>query len=100
MVKQAISQRAARSLSPERARDLIRRESEAAVRHAPSIPPFTIEGPYRLEVELNTPALCDLASIIPSAMRLDVVTVAFAPESVEHAIRWVNTLSALSAVLR
>jgi D-amino peptidase len=99
-VKQAISQRAARSLSPERARDLIRCESEAAVRHAPSITPFTIEGPYRLEVELNTPALCDLASIIPSATRLDVVTVAFAPESVEHAIRWVNTLSALSAALR
>jgi D-amino peptidase len=32
-------------------------------------------------------------------MRLDVVTVAFATESVEHAIRWVNTLSALSEVL-
>jgi D-amino peptidase len=100
VVKQAISQRAARSRSPERARDLIRSETEAAVRHAPSSRPFIIEGPYRLEVELNTPALCDLASVIPSAMRLDAVTVAFAPESIEHAVRWVNTLSALSAVLR
>jgi D-amino peptidase len=100
VVKQAIGQRAARSLSPERARVLIHRKTEEAVRHASSIPPFTLKGPYRLEVELNTPALCDLASVIPAATRLNAVTVAFSPESVENAIRWVTTLSALSAALR
>ncbi len=100
VVKQAIGQCAARSLSPKRARALIHGQSEEAVRYAPTIRAFTIEGPYRLEVELNTPALCDLASIIPCATRLNSVTVAFSPESLEHALRWVNTLSALSAVLR
>jgi D-amino peptidase len=100
VVKHAIGQRAARSVSPERSRDLIRSEAEAAVRHAYATRPLTIPGPYRLEVELNTPALCDLASVIPAATRLDPVTVAFMPESVEHAIRWVNTLSALASVLR
>jgi D-amino peptidase len=100
VVKHAISQRAARSISPERARLLIQSQTEDAVKHAPAIRPFTIEGPYYLKVELNTPALCDLASVIPSAMRLNAVTVAFSPKSVEHAVRWVTTLSALSAVLR
>jgi D-amino peptidase len=100
VVKHAIGQRAARNLAPERARSLIRIRTEDAVKNAGSIQPFRIEGPYRLEVELNTPALCDLAAVIPVSERIDAVTVAFEPESVEHAIRWVNTLSALSAVLR
>jgi D-amino peptidase len=100
VVKQSITQRAARNLSPQRAQSLIRTQAEIAVRGAPSAQPFVIEGPYRLEVELNTPALCDLAAVIPAATRLDAVTVAFAPESLENAIRWINTLSALSAVLR
>src|SRR5690349_2561862 len=46
-VKHAIAQRAARSLSPERARGLIRAKAEAAVRHVASIKPFVIQGPYR-----------------------------------------------------
>lgn len=100
VVKQSLGQRAARSLAPERARALIRERAEEAVRRAGSSRPFTLEGPYRLEVELNTPALCDLAAVIPVATRVDAVTVAFEPESPEHAVRWINTLSALSAVLR
>jgi D-amino peptidase len=100
VVKHAIGQRAARNLAPERARSLIRAQAEDAVRHARSVRPFIVECPCRLEVEFNTPALCDLASIIPAASRLDAVTVAFEPESAEHAVRWINTLSALSAALR
>lgn len=100
VVKQALGQRAARALSPDRARTLIRTEAEAAVRAARSVPPFTIEGPFQLEVEFNAPVLCDLAAVIPAAERLDAVTVLFRPESTEHALRWVNTLSALSAFLR
>ncbi len=100
VVKQAIGQRAARSLSPQQARILIRSQAESVVRRARSIQPFTIDGPYRLEIELNSPALCDLAAVIPAATRLDPVTVAFAPDSIDHVIRWVNTLSALSTALR
>ncbi|MGO4572376.1 M55 family metallopeptidase [Microvirga sp. 2TAF3] len=100
VVKHAVGHRAARNSAPEKARALIRTQAEDAVRNAKSVQPFRIQGPYRLEIELNTPALCDLASVIPVATRLNAVTVAFEPESVEHAIRWVNTLSALSAALR
>lgn len=100
VVKRAVGQRAARSMAPEKARSLIRAEAEVAVRQARQIRPFSVNGPYRLEVELNTPALCDLAAVIPAAKRLDAVTVLFEPESAEHAVRWVNTLSALSAMLR
>ena len=100
VVKRAISQRSARSLSPQQSRRLIRSQAEAAVRSALSVKPFNIEAPYRLKVELNTPALCDLAAVIPVATRLDPVTVAFSSDSFEHVIRWINTLSALSTALR
>ncbi|QFU16743.1 M55 family metallopeptidase [Microvirga thermotolerans] len=100
VVKRSLGQRAARSLAPERARALIREKAAEAVRTAAAARPFVLDGPYRLEVEFNTPALCDLAAVIPAATRLDAVTVAFAPESAEHAVRWVNTLSALSSFLR
>lgn len=100
IVKYAIGQRAARNLSPERARNLIRARAEAAVRQASAIRPFVVQGPYRLEIELNTPALCDLAAVIPAATRRDAMTVEFAPDTVEHAVRWINTLSALSVAMR
>ncbi|MBZ6078770.1 M55 family metallopeptidase [Microvirga puerhi] len=100
VVKQSLGQRAARSLAPERARALIRTKTEEAVRGAGVVKPFRLEAPYRLEVEFNTPALCDLAAVIPVATRIDAVTVAFTPDNAEHAVRWVNTLSALSAILR
>lgn len=99
-VKQAISQRAARNLSPQHARDLIREKAKEAVEQAKFMRPFVVEGPYRLEIELNSPALCDLAAVIPVATRIDPVTVAFPADSVAHAIGWMNTLSALSGVLR
>ncbi|MCB8823264.1 M55 family metallopeptidase [Microvirga rosea] len=100
VVKQSLGQRAARNLAPERARALIRAKSEEAVRGAGGMKPFRLDGPYRLEVEFNTPALCDLAAVIPVATRLDAVTIALEPSSTEHAVRWINTLSALSAILR
>jgi len=100
VVKHSLGQRSARSLAPERARALIRQKAEEAVRNAAAVEPFTLEGPCRLEVEFNSPAMCDLAAVIPAATRLDAVRVAFSPESPEHALRWVNTLSALSSFLR
>lgn len=99
-VKTALGQRAARSLSPQKARDLIRERAKAAVEGARSMRPFVVDGPYRLEIELNSPALCDLAAMIPVAQRIDAVTVALPAQSVADAIGWMNTLSAMSAMLR
>ncbi len=99
-VKHALGQRAARALSPARAREAIRAAAAEAVARAADIPPFIVEPPYRLEIDLASPALADLAATIPVARRLSPVTVGFAPETVAAALGWMNTISAMSAFLR
>ena len=69
----------ARALSPEVARTRIRAAAEQAVRDQ-SATPFVIPGPHRLEIDLNS--------------------VAFAADGIAAAAGWVNTISAMSAMLR
>jgi D-amino peptidase len=100
VVKHAVGQRAARALSPEAARNLIRGEAEKAVRECRGCSPFVVPGPYRLEIDLTSVALADLAAVIPVAERVGPRSVAFAPRDIASAIGWVNTISAMSATLR
>jgi D-amino peptidase len=102
VTKHALGTRAARAISPSLARERLSMAAEAAVREAAAsrLQPFTLQGPFRLEVTLTTPALADLAAIIPVARRLDPVTVAFDAPGMADVLGWVNTLSALSAFLR
>ncbi len=100
VVKHALGQRAARSLSPQTARARIQAAAQSAVRHAGQIRPFILDGPFRLRIEMTTPALADLAAIIPVVRRLDAVTVTLDANSMADVLGWVNTLSALSAALR
>jgi D-amino peptidase len=100
VVKHAAGQRAARTLSPEAARTLIRAEAELAVRERTKCTPFVITAPCRLEVDLMSVALADLAMVIPLAQRIAPRSVAFPAADIVTAIGWVNTISAMSATLR
>ncbi|MBU6499552.1 MAG: M55 family metallopeptidase [Rhodospirillales bacterium] len=100
VVKHALGQRAARAVSPEQARARIRAEAERAVRDIGGAAPFTLPGPYRLEIDMSTVALADLAATIPVAERVGPRGVAFAADTMPAVIGWVNTLSAMSASLR
>jgi D-amino peptidase len=53
-----------------------------------------------LEIEMNSPALADLVSLIPVSERLDPVTIRLPADSMAAALGWINTLSAMSATLR
>jgi D-amino peptidase len=99
VVKHAFAHRAARALSPQFARERICASAEAAVRGAAACRPFVIPGPWRLELDLATVAMADLAAIIPLAERVSPRTVAFAATSMQAAVRWVNTVSAMCASL-
>ncbi len=99
-VKHAIGQRAARSLSPEKACHAIRHCAEAAVRDLGACKPAVIDGPYRLQIDLTLAAIADQAAIIPGAERLAARTVAFEAKSMGDVLGWINTISALSASLR
>jgi D-amino peptidase len=99
VVKQAIGQRAARSLSPEQACRTIRHAAAACLRRLDTCRPYVIPGPYRLEVDLTSVALADQAAIIPVCQRLSPRTVAFDAGAMIDVLGWINTLSALSAFL-
>lgn len=99
-VKHALGHRAARALSPAVARDKLKSAAEAAVRAASGIVPLRIPGPYRIEFDFATPALADLAAVIPVSERTGPVTVAFTAASMDAVLGWLNTLSALSAFLQ
>ncbi|MGQ9367814.1 M55 family metallopeptidase [Azospirillum sp. ST 5-10] len=105
VVKRALGQRAARSVAPAVARARIREAAGRAVRRAAGIPPLRIPpcgdgAPYRLEIEMTSPALADLAALIPVSERLDPVTVRLPADGMAAVLGWINTLSAMSATLR
>lgn len=105
VVKQALGQRAARSVAPMIARDRLRAASRRAVERAASVTPFRIPterdgAPYCLEIEMNSPALADLAALIPVAVRLDPVTIRLTADRMAGILGWINSLSAMAASLR
>jgi D-amino peptidase len=100
VVKQALGQRAARALSPEAARARIRAGAAAALANLGACAPWTIPGPYRLELDLSSVTLADLAAGIPVAERAGPRSVAFAAARMEDVIAWIATVGTLSASLR
>lgn len=104
VVKTALGHRATRALSPERARQAIHAAALAAARGladgSGGCKPFVISAPCRAEFTFNTIALADVASIIPVAERCGPRSVAFQAGSMREVVGWMNTLSAMSAMLR
>ena len=100
VVKHAISHRAARALSPKSACAAIRDGAAAALRSLETCRPMPIAGFYRLELDLNTVGIADLAAIIPVAERVGPRTVAFAATQIADVLGWINTVSALAVSLR
>lgn len=100
VVKRAMGNRAARSLSPEVACARIRAAAEEAVRNRASIKPLVIAGPYQLELDLMNVAMADLAMNIPVAERLGPRSVALPADTMAGVIGWVAAVNAMSAALR
>ena len=89
------------SLSPQAACAAIRAGvAEALVDRARLPRPFVLRGPIGVCIQTQTPALADLFCTWPALERLGGDEIAFEAPSVEAAVRMVNSLSAMSAMLR
>lgn len=97
--KRATGQTSGISLSPEEARAAIRAGVAAALRSQPPAP-YRVATPLEVRIETQTPALADLFCQWPTLRRLAGDEVGFDAPSVEAAVRMLNCLSAMSAVLR
>ncbi|APW38751.1 aminopeptidase [Rhodoferax koreense] len=99
VTKQAHGHASGISVSPSAACSAI----EAAAREvlqAGTAPPAPRQGPFQCRLQTQGPGMADLFAILPGLARVDGVTVAFAKDSVADVVRTLNSLSAMSAMLR
>ncbi|MCP3657242.1 MAG: M55 family metallopeptidase [Herbaspirillum sp.] len=83
-------------LLEERARQAV----TALVANPAAMPVLPLRGPLRCRLQAQTVALTDLFSQLPILERTDNVTVEFDAPTAEYAVRVLNSLSAMSAMLR
>lgn len=96
VVKEALSRFAARSLAPERARDLIR----AGARKALARPhrPFVVPGPVTLEVEFATTEHADMAELVPGSLRRDGRTLEYKHDEYREVFRAFRAMYNLAGI--
>jgi D-amino peptidase len=103
VVKRAVGWRAAASIHPEAARDLVRAGAERAVRRAAAgeLEPLRVGAPVRLEVEYRNAGEADHAAVVPLAERLGDRGVRIVADDVVTAYRaflaGIRLVSALNA---
>lgn len=88
------------SLSPAQACSAIRESVAAALMRRSTARPFVLAGPIAVRIQTQTTALADLFCQWPTLRRLDGDEVGFDAPTVEAAVRMINSLSAMSTMLR
>jgi D-amino peptidase len=98
--KRATGQTSGVSLSPSQACGAIRAGVAAALTQTAGARPLVLDTPVAVRVQTQTPALADLFCQWPGLRRLGADEIGLEAPSVEAAVRMVNCLSAMSALLR
>lgn len=102
--KQAYGANSGDSLTPAQSCILLEARARLAVTQflaSPgAMPELRLPGPLRCRLQAQSVALADLFSQLPILQRVDTVTVEFDAPSAEYAVRVLNSLSAMSAMLR
>ena len=99
VTKQATGRHSAISLSPHAACAAIQTGAREAMAATGSARPLYLKTPVQTRLQTMTPAHADLFCQWPTLQRLDAVTLEYASDSVEHAVRVLNCLSAMAAML-
>ena len=102
--KKAYGANSGDSLTPQQSYVLLeeraRQAVTALVANPAAMPVLPLRGPLRCRLQAQTVALTDLFSQLPILERTDNVTVEFDAPTAEYAVRVLNSLSAMSAMLR
>ncbi len=94
--KKYVSRYAARSLHPERARELIRTGVSQALGED-TLEPFTVESPVVISVKFTNTALADGSHLMPGAERLDPLTVQYTAPDYPTALKAARALMSLGS---
>jgi len=98
--KRATGQTSGISLSPSQACAAIRAGVAAGLAQRGSARPYVLTGPIAVRIQTQSPALADLFCQWPALRRLEGDEIGFDAPSVQDAVRMVNSLSAMSSMLR
>jgi len=97
VVKTAVGNRAAISLSPSRACALIEAAAKEAMRVLPTVKPSHIDAPLCCRVEAKTLVLADLFAYLPGSRRVDALTLEFDAARPNEVLRTLSLWSAASS---
>jgi D-amino peptidase len=98
-VKQALGQTAAVALHPEESREQLRRAAAEATKQRALVSPLAIAGPLDVEVDLSSPYMVDLATLVPGVSRVaGGRTIAFTAADFAAAYRLVLLLVQLATI--
>ncbi|MES2938987.1 MAG: M55 family metallopeptidase [Pseudomonadota bacterium] len=98
--KRATGNTSGTSLSPAAACDAIRSGVIEGLRTRADARPFVLQTPVAVRVQTQAPAIADLFCQWPTLERIGGVEVGITVPTVEAAVRTINSLSAMSALLR
>lgn len=100
VVKRAHGNRVATSLSPANACAAIEAGAGHAVTRAASLKLRPVTTPIAVRVDATATALADLFAMLPLVRRVGVQSVEFSSPTMRHAVRVLNSLSAMAFMLR
>lgn len=100
VVKYAMGERSACQLSVARARTMLHQSAARVARRGIRVSPTAPKGPFRAEFRSPRAVFADQFAVLPPAIRLDPVTVAFNCGTMAEVIGWMTALSAMSFAVR
>jgi D-amino peptidase len=98
--KRAFGHASCASVLPAQACSLIRAAAAAAVPGVRSLQPLALAGPLQCELTTQTPGLADLFCQLPTLTRVAGDILSFEADTMQAVLRTLNSLSAMSYMLR
>lgn len=93
VVKRAIGYHSADNISPKEARALIAARTEAALKKAGEIKPFTLAKPVKLEIAFKNMMNAEILSLLPNVERTDGSTIRYTGKDIVEATRFLEFIS-------
>ena len=95
--KEGVGIYGARSLTPRKAQELIRKGAKQAIEKMHEIKPYVLKKPIQMEVVFERPLMAQYASQIPLVKRKDVSTVAYKAKDIVEAFQLFDVFAKIAS---
>jgi D-amino peptidase len=95
--KEGVGVYGVRSLTPLKARELIRKGAKQAIEKVHEIEPYVLRKPIRMEVVFEKPLMAQYASQIPLVKRMDVRTVSYKAKDIIQAFQLFDVFAKIAS---